>query len=106
MAEVRTDLAGSVWDEAAAAFREGTGWELIRQSAVASGGRTGQVKRGAMTMHDALTWIELAADIPMVGQPSVFLADKTVAVRIPGAIPEAVQEAFGVQTGGWILRVR
>ncbi len=172
-AEVRTDLAGSVWNGAAAAFREETGWELLRQATLESGGRARQAQRGAMTMHDALTWIEReaqhkgitlyrkswygdrvelgfitpelgrteavwlaectervgvpvqaaqsvnqqalislvgsllrGADIPLVGQPSVFLADKTVAVRIAGAIPETVQGAFRAQTGGWTLRVR
>ena len=46
------------------------------------------------------------AGIPMTAQPSVFLADKTVAVRISGEIPAAVQEVFYAQTAGWTLRVR
>lgn len=170
-AEIRTNLAGPAWEEGAA-FGHETGWALIRHATVESGRQARPVQSGAMTMNDALTWIEREAvdegitlyrkswygdrvelgfltpelgrnyakwldarsdqigvpiqvaqsvnqralmslvgallregNVPMVGQPSVFLADKTVAARIAGAIPESVQEAFRAQTGGWTLRV-
>ncbi len=171
--EVRTDRIDPAWEAAKAAFHRETGWELRLRSMAAGGGQDHPVKPGAMTMHDALTWIEheaqqrnitlyrkswygdrvelgfltpelgntysewlkacckqigvpvqvaqsvnqqalvslvdhllRKADIPMTAQPSVFLADKTVAVRIPGEVPAAVQEVFYEQTAGWTLRVR
>ncbi len=60
-AEVRTDIAGQAWERAAAAFRQETGWTLIRHTAVESGGQARPVQPGAMKMHDALTWIEREA---------------------------------------------
>ncbi len=59
--EVKTTLAGAEWARAGEAFRAATGWALIRHATVESGGQAQPIQPGAMTMHDALTWIERAA---------------------------------------------
>ena len=61
--EVKTTLAGPQWARAGAAFRKETGWmALIRHATVESGGQAQPIQSSAMTMHDALTWIERAEE--------------------------------------------